>query len=132
MKFTKWLTFLLIFYLLLSAVRVAAEEEKVEAIPEILVETERQIREQGKITIRSEGLPAEVNIVTQEDLERMSIKNPEDMLRLLPGVSINSFSSQGVGIIVQMRGFLSGFGRDTAIFIDDMPVNFVHGMEGNG
>ncbi|MFZ5450617.1 MAG: TonB-dependent receptor [Thermodesulfobacteriota bacterium] len=127
---------LILISLLSPALIYGAEKakEKERALPEVVVESERLVEEQGKITIKSEGLPAEVNIITKEDLEQTPYTGDYlDMLRNVPGVNIARYTGGNFGSGISMRGFAAGaHGANTAFFVDGMPMNvmdYLHGME---
>ena len=102
----------------------ATPKAKEQAMDEVLVETERQVERQEKITIKSEGLPAEVNIITKEDLKKMPYTGSYlDILRQVPGVVINQYPRGDTGHQVGLRGFMNNNG--VAIFVDGMPMNSI-------
>ncbi|MCG2773321.1 MAG: TonB-dependent receptor [Desulfobacterales bacterium] len=100
----------------------ATPKAKEQAMPEVVVETERLMEKQDKITIKSEGLPANVNIITKEDVKNMPILHWTDMLRAVPGVRIQNFRGYFPPAI-SMRGFQSWRGSEVGIFIDGVPMN---------
>jgi outer membrane receptor protein involved in Fe transport len=109
-----------------AALAGAAEKE----MEEVVVESERLVTEQGKITIRPEGLPANVNVVTKEDLKmRPYTGDAVEMLRPVPGIDVQRFPRGDMGVQIGMRGFIGN--NVTAVFVDGLPLNtmnFFHGM----
>lgn len=99
---------------------------------ELLVEAERGVTEQGAVTIRTEGLPANVTIITREDIKRIPTTGSYlDLFRLSPGVYVTKYTGGDFGDRIGMRGFASGHGVQTAFFVDGMPMNvldYFHGM----
>jgi len=108
------------------------EQPKEQAIDEILVETERLVEEQGRITVRSEGLPANVTVITREDIKRIPYTGSYlDLFRTVPGLYVTKYTGGDFGDKIGMRGFNSGHGVQTAFFVDGMPMNvldYFHGM----
>lgn len=130
MKFTGRLICLMLVCLLFPAVISAEEKAKEPALPEIVVEAERPVKKQEEVTIKAEGLPAKVNIITKEDLKRMPITDYLDMFRKIPGVFVQKYTGGDFGDAIGMRGFTSGHGRQTAFFVDGMPMNTLDYCQG--
>jgi outer membrane receptor protein involved in Fe transport len=136
MKFIgRWMCLILVC-LLSPAVIHGAEKakEKEQALPEVVVESERLVEKQDKVTIKSEGMPAKVNVITKDDLESNPYTgNYLDMFRNVPGLNISQFAGGNYGDGIAMRGFTAGaHGANTAFFVDGMPMNvmdYTHGME---
>jgi outer membrane receptor protein involved in Fe transport len=117
-----------------APVKEAIPKIKEQAIPEVVVESERLVEKQDKVTIKSEGMPAKVNVITKDDLENTPYTgNYLDMFRNSPGVSISKYTGGNFGDGIAMRGFSAGaHGANTAFFVDGMPMNvmvYTHGME---
>lgn len=99
------------------------EEKKATKLEEIVVESKRLVKEQGKVTIKSEGLPSQVQVITKEDIERLVVRDDIDLFRKVPGVRAFSWGQGDVGVQnIAMRGFSSG--GDVAMLIDGVPQNF--------
>ncbi|MFZ5450618.1 MAG: TonB-dependent receptor [Thermodesulfobacteriota bacterium] len=120
---------------------VAADEEatrssqrakpiaKEQAIPEMVVETERLVEKQDQITIKAEGLPAEVNIITKEDIKMMPYTGDAiQMLRKVPGIDVQVFPRGDMGVQLGMRGFIGN--NVTAVLVDGMPLNTLNWYHG--
>lgn len=118
-----------LFLLTLCTTPVSATVEKdaaaEEDIPEVVVESQRLVEKQDKITIKPEGLPANVNIVTKEDLEKTPVTNYLDIFRKIPGVYVSKYSSAFMGDRISMRGFTGNHSREVAVFVDGMPMNML-------
>jgi len=131
MKVTRGLLFLVMLVLFNPVVVKAKEEPKEQAIPEMVVESERLVEEQSKVTVKSEGLPSEVNVITKEDIKKMPITDYLDVFRKIPGVVVSKYTGGDYGDRIGMRGFSSGHGMQVAFFVDNMPMNLLdysHGM----
>ena len=114
-----------------TATKEATPGSKEKDMPELVVETERLMEQQDQITIKPEGLPANVNIITKEDLKRTPYKgNYLDIIRTIPGISVSKYPGD-YGDKIGMRGFAGGHGREVAVFVDNMPMNmldYTYGM----
>ncbi len=100
-----------------------AEEEKASVkLEETVVKSERLVEEQDKITIKSEGLPAQVDIITKEDIKKMPVLHWTDMLRQVSGVQISKYTGYTPPGI-RMRGFKSWRSSQIGVFIDGVPIN---------
>jgi len=119
----------MLLYLIGAGLSYGDEPPGAQAIDEIVVESERQVERQSQITIKPEGLPAKVNIVTRDDLQMMPYTGDYlDMLRPIPGVQINKVARGDIGHFIGMRGFNTQ--QSTAIFVDGMPVNTLYWPQG--
>ena len=120
---------MLLWILILPGLLYAQEQSQELAIEEVVVESERLVEEQGKVTIKSEGLPAEVNIVTKEDLKKTPYTGDFlDILRKVPGVTALRIPRGDIGPQIAMRGF-----QDfdvVAFYVDGMPMNYFHYAHG--
>ena len=107
----------------------AAPKAKEQAIPEVVVESERLVEKQDQITIKPEGLPADVNIVTKEDLKMTPYTGDAiQMLRTVPGIDVQVFPRGDMGVQLGMRGFIGN--NVTAVFVDGMPLNTLNWYHG--
>jgi len=106
------------------AKKEAAPKAKEQAIPEVVVESKRLVEKQDQITIKAEGLPANVKVVTEEEIKRTTYTgNYADILRKIPGVLVSNYASPVMGDRIGMRGFSGSHGRQVAVFVDGMPMN---------
>ncbi|MGQ9689647.1 MAG: TonB-dependent receptor plug domain-containing protein, partial [Desulfobaccales bacterium] len=111
-----------------AALAVAAEKQ----MDEMLVESERLVTEQGKITIKPEGLPANVNVFTREDVKTLPFTDPFDLFRRAPGVAVGHYGAGDIGGAIGMRGFTGDHGAEVGVYIDGVPMNLVQGSMLNG
>jgi outer membrane receptor protein involved in Fe transport len=100
----------------------ATPRAKEQALPEVVVESERLVEKQDTVTIKAEGLPAKVNIVTKEDVQKTPMIDILDVLRNVPGVQIAKYPG-GTPPAIGMRGFRSWRGSQVGVFIDGVPIN---------
>ncbi len=115
--------------LLLLTARLALAQEQYQVLEEILVETERVVEKQNRITIRPEGLPAQVNIITPDEVQRTPYTGDVlDVLRKVPGLNIQKYPRGDMGHQIGLRGFIGNNG--VAIVIDGVPMNTIHWYHG--
>ncbi|WP_449245104.1 TonB-dependent receptor [Desulfobacca acetoxidans] len=105
------------------------KKEQVNVMEEILVETERVVEKQDKITIRPEGLPAQVDIITKDEIQRTPYTGDVlDILRKVPGLNVQKYPRGDMGHQIGLRGFIGNNG--VAVFVDGVPVNTLHWWNG--
>jgi len=95
-----------------------------QRLPEIVVEAEQLVEDKAKVSIKSETLPSQVQIITKEDIERLDAKDFLDIFRKTPGVHIRPYVQGDVGNGFQIRGHGMAHGQNVAIFIDGVPQNY--------
>lgn len=96
-------------------------------LDEIVVKSQSEIDRKNDITMDTVGLAASVDVITSEELERLSIFDITDIFRKVPGVSVFNYDQGDIGFGFQMRGFRSAGAKDTAVFVDGVPMNLVQG-----
>lgn len=99
-----------------------AEADKVIALPELTVEAEAE-KEKGDISIAPEALPAQVDVISREDVAVAPANNFLDLLRRSPGVIPRGLLQGDIGEGFSVRGFGGGHGTSNAIFVDGVPLN---------
>jgi iron complex outermembrane receptor protein len=105
----KWLVFGL--SLLLVTELVAEEKVKLEEVVVTALRTKEEV----------EKLPANVTVITEEDIRISAATTVQDLLREEEGLIIRDLFGTGTKSTVDMRGF--GRGLNTAILIDGRKVN---------
>jgi len=121
-----------VIWMALAALLCGAASAGAVEVPmdEMLVETERQAterqaREQIRVTIKPEGLPANVNVVTREDIKKLPYTGDYlELFRDIPGVQLKRFAGDMIPSGVGMRGFAGGHGDAAAYFVDGVPINY--------
>ena len=73
------------------------------------------------ISLNAAAMPADVDIVTSNDLETMQVNHYLDMLRETPGMNLSRYNQGGIGDGIGMRGFFSDHGGQTAFYVDGVP-----------
>ncbi|BCB95956.1 catecholate siderophore receptor CirA [Dissulfurispira thermophila] len=105
---------------------------KVTTIDEVVVEGEAIAEDKANISVKSETLPASVNVITKEDLEKMPIRHYLDMFRKTPGMITSHYGQGDIADGFGMRGYQSGHGSEVAIFVDGVPINIPHHSHSHG
>lgn len=95
-----------------------------QRLPEIAVEADQLVEDKAKISIKSETLPSQVQIITKEDIERLDARDFYDIFRKTPGIKPAPYGQGEVGAPFQIRGHGMAHGQNVAIFIDGVPQNY--------
>lgn len=107
-------------------------QAKTTYIPEIVVEAEKLVEDKSSISIKAESLPAQVQVITKEELEKMPFLHYLDILRKVPGMHIRHYGEGDIADGIGMRGYTSGHGAQIGIFVDGVPVNVPHHSHTHG
>ncbi len=89
------------------------------------------------ITIKGEAVaesqvPSAITSFNSEDIEKLQINRPEEILKEVSGVEVGDYNQGGVANNFMMRGFGGGGHEgDAAVFIDGIPLNEA-GSHGDG
>ncbi len=94
----------------------AEEKEKVPILREVVVTATRQEEEIRKI-------PANVTVITGEDIENSNAKNVADLLRSEEGIVVRDLLGNGKNAQVDMRGFGETGPFNTLVMVDGRRVN---------
>jgi outer membrane receptor protein involved in Fe transport len=84
------------------------------------------------ISLKPEALPANVSVVTGEDVKTEQVNHYLDMLRQVPGIGLSTYGQGGIGDGIGMRGFFSDHGSQTAFYVDGVPLNWANNNHANG
>ena len=84
------------------------------------------------ISLSPEALPANVEVVTAQDVKDEQVNHYLDMLRQVPGISLETYGQGAIGDAIGMRGFFSDHGSQTAIYVDGVPLNWANSSHANG
>src|SRR3972149_8291675 len=96
---------------LLNFENVYAESVKLDEIVVTAARTEEEIRK----------IPANVTVITREDIEKSTATTVQDLLRNEEGLVIRDLFGTGTQSTVDMRGF--GLGKNTLILLDGRRLN---------
>jgi len=92
------------------------EEEEVPVLQEVVVTATRQEKEIRKI-------PANVTVITEEDIENSNAKNVADLLRSEQGIVVRDLLGNGKNAQVDMRGFGETGPFNTLVMVDGRRIN---------
>jgi len=84
------------------------------------------------ISFSPEALPANVSVVTGDDVKTKQVNHYLDMLRDVPGLSLSTYGQGGIGDGIGMRGFFSDHGSQVAFYVDGVPLNWANNSHANG
>lgn len=114
--------FIFIVVIVMFTAILQTAHAKVTVIPEVVVEGEAITEDKGNISIKSETLPASVQVISKEDLEKTNVRHYWDIYRKVPGVAVINMGQGDAGDRLGTRGYWAGF----AIFVDGVPLNMPH------
>ncbi len=75
---------------------------------------------------------ASASVVRAEDLEQRPLRNPSDLLRLVPGLWTAQHQGGGKADQIFLRGFDADHGTDVAVFEEGVPLNLRSHAHGQG
>ncbi|MEJ5300674.1 MAG: TonB-dependent receptor [Thermodesulforhabdaceae bacterium] len=120
----------LMFFLLFPICPIYAEPEPQKTddiqLEEIIVKEKKIIKEKSSISIANESIPANVNVVTKDELSNIVTSKHEEIFRKIPGLYVESYGQGDIGSALTMRGLGGGGGgkRYIATYIDGVPQNY--------
>jgi TonB-dependent receptor-like protein/carboxypeptidase-like protein len=93
--------------------------------------------ERGTIDLRSitvQPLPnnASFSTISHIDLHMHTINSAQDLMRLVPGLSLMQHQGGGLADHIFYRGFDADHGTDVGVSVDGMPLNLVSHTHGQG
>jgi iron complex outermembrane receptor protein len=107
---------LLSSFSLLAFAKETKEEEKGVVLEEVVVTATRDKREIRKV-------PANVTVVTREDIQNSNAQTVADALRSQVGLVVRDFLGNGKSASVDLRGFGETASSNTLVLIDGRRVN---------
>lgn len=108
--------FLLMGLVVCTSAFSAETEEVATVMGEVVVTATRQAEELDKV-------PANVTIITEEEIEQSAAQNIPELLRTVPGVLVNDIAGNGRNYTVDLRGFGETASLNTLVLIDGRRVN---------
>jgi iron complex outermembrane receptor protein len=103
--------------LLVSGPGFAAEtEESAVMMDEVVVTATRQAEELATV-------PANVTLITQDEIERSAAQNVPELLRSIPGVLVSDIAGNGRNYTVDLRGFGETASLNTLVLVDGRRIN---------
>jgi outer membrane cobalamin receptor len=104
-----------LFFLLVSVpFSLCAEEEEV-TLEEVVVTATRDVQEIRKV-------PANVSVITQEEIKRAAVKTTVDLLRSEVGVVVHDQLGTGKNVSVDIRGYGETAPLNTLVLVDGRRV----------
>ena len=108
---------LVLLGLLVGGPAFAAEvEEPAAVMGEVVVTATRQLEEVSKV-------PANVTVVTAEEIDRSAAQTVPELLRSVPGVLVNDIAGNGRNYTVDLRGFGETGALNTLVLVDGRRIN---------
>jgi iron complex outermembrane receptor protein len=102
-------------YLISVPVSLSAQEKEV-TLEKVVVTATRDVQEIRKI-------PANVTVITREQIEQSNAKATVDLLRNEVGVAVQDFTGSGKTVTVDLRGFGETSPLNTLVLVDGRRVN---------
>ncbi len=107
--------FIIIFQLLLISFPISAQEKEVTMEPVVVTAT-RDIQEIRRV-------PANVTVITREQIEQTHTKTTIDLIRNEVGVMVKDWTGSGKNVTVDIRGFGETGPLNTLVLVDGRRVN---------
>ncbi len=84
------------------------------------------------VTITAETNNASFHTLSAIDLHIRPINSAQDLMRLVPGLFLGQHHGGGIAEHIFLRGFDADHGTDVNVSVDDMPLNLVSQVHGQG
>lgn len=107
--------FIIVFQLLLISFPISAQEKEVTMEPVVVTAT-RDIQEIRRV-------PANVTVITREQIEQTHAKTTIDLIRNEVGVMVKDWTGSGKNVTVDIRGFGETGPLNTLVLVDGRRVN---------
>ena len=91
----------------------------------------------GEVDLKSvtvQALPnnASFSTISNIDINMHALNSAQDLMRLVPGLSLMQHQGGGIADHIFFRGFDADHGTDVSVSVDDMPLNLVSQIHGQG
>ena len=97
-----------------------------------LIEMARGSIDLKSVTIQPLPNNASFSTISNIDLNMHALNSAQDLMRLVPGLSLMQHQGGGIADHIFYRGFDADHGTDVAVSVDDMPLNLVSHAHGQG
>jgi hypothetical protein len=97
-----------------------------------LIEMERGSVDLKAVTIQPLPNNASFSTISSIDLTMHPVNSAQDLMRLVPGLSLMEHQGGGIAEHIFYRGFDADHGTDVSISVDGMPLNLVSHAHGQG
>jgi hypothetical protein len=84
------------------------------------------------VTISSQTNNASFHTLSAIDLHLRPVNSAQDLMRLVPGLFLGEHHGGGIAEHIFLRGFDADHGTDISVSVDDMPLNLVSHIHGQG
>jgi len=84
------------------------------------------------VTITSESNSSSFHTLSAIDLHIRPINSAQDLMRLVPGLFLGQHHGGGIAEHIFLRGFDADHGTDINVSVDDMPLNLISQIHGQG
>jgi hypothetical protein len=98
----------------------------------LIVRMERGPVELESVTITPQSNNATFQTLSAIDLHIRPINSAQDLMRLVPGLFLGQHHGGGIAEHIFLRGFDADHGTDVNVSVDDMPLNLVSQIHGQG
>ncbi len=112
----RWNAWAMLSLALVSGPALAQEKEEVPILGEVVVTATRKEEEIRKI-------PANVTVITEQDIENSNAKTVADLLRSEEGIVVRDLIGNGKSAQVDLRGFGETAPSNTLVLVDGRRVN---------
>jgi hypothetical protein len=97
-----------------------------------LIGLSRGVVDLRSITVQSLPNNACFSTISKIDVNLHALNSAQDLMRLVPGLSLMQHQGGGIGDHLFFRGFDADHGTDVGVSVDDMPLNMVSHAHGQG
>jgi TonB-dependent Receptor Plug Domain/CarboxypepD_reg-like domain len=98
----------------------------------LIIEMERGPVDLESVTITPQSNNATFQTLSAIDLHIRPINSAQDLMRLVPGLFLGQHHGGGIAEHIFLRGFDADHGTDVNVSVDDMPLNLVSQIHGQG
>lgn len=98
----------------------------------LLIQMDRGSVDLESVTIIPQSNNATFQTLSAIDLHIRPINSAQDLMRLVPGLFLGQHHGGGIAEHIFLRGFDADHGTDVNVSVDDMPLNLVSQIHGQG
>ncbi len=98
----------------------------------LAIQMERGPVDLESVTITPQTNNATFHTLSSIDLHIRPINSAQDLMRLVPGLFLGQHHGGGIAEHIFLRGFDADHGTDVNVSVDDMPLNLVSQIHGQG
>lgn len=98
----------------------------------LVIQLERGLVDLESVTITPQTNGATFHTISEIDLHIRPVNSSQDLMRLVPGLFLGQHHGGGIAEHIFLRGFDADHGTDVNVSVDDMPINLVSHIHGQG